>query len=205
MIKKIFLMTAFFLVLQACATPTVIIKQDYDFASVRSVRVGKFVSNTDYSNSGSVVQNAFIRHLLAKGYNVKAGHDTQSDVIIRGSVTTYVPDKKYLIRLPEENNFYNRNSRHAYTVIYASDITEISGSTMYDLGPALGLNEPNKIMASNATVGVYAYMEDSETGEIVWSDSYTYEGLDLSSTLEGAVKYVLRSLPVLNRNDGIIK
>ncbi|MDR1195964.1 MAG: hypothetical protein LBL00_05760 [Endomicrobium sp.] len=195
MINKIFLPAVFFLIMSACASPQAVIKPDYDFASIRSVRVGRFTSNTDYSNSGSVVQNAFIRQLLAKGYNVKAGgREAESDVIIRGSVTTYTPDKKYLIRLPEDDGF----GRGAYPVIYTSDITEISGSTMYDLGPALGLNEPNKIMASNATVGIYAHMEDSQTGEIVWSDSYTYEGLDLASALDGAVKRILRSLPSLN-------
>jgi hypothetical protein len=194
MIKKIFLPAVFFLVISACASHQAVIKPDYDFSSIRSVRVGRFTSNTDYSNSGSVVQNAFIRQLLAKGYNVKAGREAEADVIIRGSVTTYTPDKKYLIRLPEDDGF----GRGMYPVIYTSDITEISGSTMYDLGPALGLNEPNKIMASNATVGIYAHMEDSLTGEIVWSDSYTYEGLNLESALDGAVKRILRSLPSLN-------
>jgi hypothetical protein len=194
MLNKIFLPAVFFLVMSACVSPQAVIKPDYDFTSVKSIRVGRFTSNTDYSNSGSVVQNAFIRQLMAKGYNVKVGRDTQSDAIIRGSVTTYAPDKKYLIRFPEDDGF----GHNAYPVIYTSDIMEISGSTMYDLGPAFGLNEPNKIMASNATVGVYAYMEDTQSGEIVWSDSYTYEGLDLASALDGVVKRILRTLPSLN-------
>ncbi|MCL2144436.1 MAG: hypothetical protein FWH43_02950 [Endomicrobia bacterium] len=189
MIKKIFFPAVFFIVLSACASPRAVIKQDYDFSSVKTVRVGNFISETEYSNSGSSVQSAFIRQLLAKGYRVKVDANTQADVFIEGSVTSYVPDKKYLVRLAEEDR---RHGRHA---VYAGDITEISGSTMYDLGSAFGLGEPNKIMASNATVGIYAYMVDSDTDEIVWSDSYTYEGLDISSALEGAVKYILRSLP----------
>lgn len=197
--KKIFFPAVFFLVLAACASPRAVIKKDYDFASVKTVKVGSFAADAEYSNSGSAVQSAFIRQLLAKGYRVKVDRNAETDVIIEGSITTYAPDKKYLVRLPEEDRFHNRrDTRYVQPVIYTSDITEISGSTMYDLGPAFGLGEPNKIMASNATVGVYAYMSDTKTGEIVWSDSYTYEGLDLSSALDGAVKYILRSLPTTN-------
>jgi hypothetical protein len=192
--KKIFFPAVFFLILSACASPRAVIKKDYDFASVKTVRVERFAADAQYSNSGNAVQSAFIRQLLAKGYGVTV--DGNADAVICGSITTYAPDKKYLIRLPEEDRFHNkRDGRYAQPVIYTSDITEISGSTMYDLGPAFGLNEPNKIMASNATVGIYAYMVDSATDEIVWSDSYTYEGLDLSSALDGAVRYILRSLP----------
>lgn len=194
MIKKIFLPSAVFfvqalLVLSGCASPRAVVKAGYDFSSIESVKVGRFTSDVNYSNSGSAAQNAFISQLLSKGYNVKVGRDAEADAIIRGSVTTYAPDKKYLVRTSDHNSYYT---------VYTNDITEISGSTMYDLGSAFGINEPNKIMASNATVGIYAYMEDSATGEIVWSNSYTYEGLDLTSALDGAVKYILRSLPVAN-------
>lgn len=199
MIKKIIFPAVFFLIMSSCASPGAVIKQGYDFRAVKSIRVGKFVPAADYSGSGGAVQNAFIRQLLAKGYNVKAGHDSEADVIIKGSVTAYVPDKKYLIMLSGEDGFHGRrDSSRPYPVIFTRDITEIGGSSMYDLGSAFGLREPNKIMSSNATVGVYAYMEDGATGEIVWSDSYTYEGLDLSSALDGAVRYILRSLPPRN-------
>lgn len=194
MLKIILIPAVFFLILSGCASTRAVIKQDYDFSSVKSVRVGRFTSNGNYSNSGSAVQNAFISQLLSKGYNVKTGRNAETDAVIRGSVTTYIPDKKYLVRQSGDGRVYD--GRDVY--IYANDITEVGGGTMYDLGPAFGLNEPNKIMASNATVGVYAYMEDSATGEIVWAYSYTYEGLDLAAALDGAVKHILRSLPSSN-------
>lgn len=195
MLKTMLIQAVFFLVLYGCASPRAVIKQDYDFSSVQSVRVGRFTSSVDYSNSGSAVQNAFIRQLLAKGYNVKSGRDTETDVVIKGSVTTYIPDKKYLVR-HESGGFYDE--RDGNTMIFTDGVTEIGGSTVYDLGSAFGMNASNRIIASNATVGIYAYMEDSDTNEIVWSDSYTYEALDLSAALDGAVKYILRSLPAAN-------
>jgi hypothetical protein len=199
MIKKLFVPAVFFIFLSSCASTRAVIKKDYDFESVKTVKVGAFASDAEYVNSGSTVQSSFIRQLLAQGYSVKVDPNSHADVTIEGSVMTYTPDKKYLVRMPDENRYRSRrDARHSQSVVYTSDITEISGSSMYDLGSAFGLGESNKIMASNATVGIYAYMVDNETGEIVWSDSYTYEGLDLASALDGAVKYILRSLPKTN-------
>lgn len=133
MIKKILFPAVFFLVMCSCASPGAVVKQGYDFRAVKSIRVGKFVPNADYSGSGGAVQNAFIRQLLAKGYNVKAGHDSEADVIIKGSVTAYVPDKKYLIMLSEEDGFHGRRDpSRCYPVVFTRDITEIGGSAMYD-------------------------------------------------------------------------
>ncbi len=190
MIKKVPFLAVFFILFVSCASNRAVVRPDYDFASVKTVRVGKFSPDAMYPNSASAVQNAFMKNLLAKGYRIVADANSEADALIEGSVTTFQPDKKYLIRTPEND----KRGRHQ-PVIYTNDVVEISGSNMYDLGTAFGLGEDNKIMASNATVGVYAYMVDAETGEVVWTDSYTYEGIDLSSALDGAVRYILRSLP----------
>lgn len=203
MIKKFAFMAVLFLLASSCASNRAVIRPDYDFTAIKTVRVGNFASETVYDNSGSVVQNAFMKHLMAKGYRVVIDHSAQADAVIEGSLTTYQPDKKYLIRTPDTRNGGRGKGRgRGHPAIYTNDVVEISGSNMYDLGTAFGLGENNKIMASNATVGIYAYMADAATGEIVWSDSYTYEGLDLSSALDGAVKYILRSIPKENISAG---
>ncbi len=200
MIKKVFFIAALALFVSSCAVNRAVIRQDYNFAAIKTVRVGKFASETVYDNSGNVVQNAFMKNLMAKGYRVIIDPSVQADVVIEGSLTVYQPDKRYLVYTPDVKRMGRHNRRAP--MIYTSDVIEISGSNMYDLGTAFGLGENNRIMASNATVGIYAYMTDNQTGEVVWSDSYTYEGLDLTSALDGAVKYILRSIPKENINVG---
>lgn len=167
------------------------IDPNYDFKKIETVRVGNFVSDSLYESSGGVVKNIFIKQLLENGYRVVLDEKADSDVTIEGSLTVFQPDKKYLIY--SENNKSGRVN-HA-PVIYTNNIVEIGGSNVYDLGTAFGFDGTNRVIASNATVGITAYMIDTVTGEIIWSDSYTYEGLDLSSALNGAVRYILKTLP----------
>ncbi|MDR1695339.1 MAG: hypothetical protein LBR69_01715 [Endomicrobium sp.] len=188
MIKKFSVLAVFF-IFTSCAANRAVIRPDYDFSSVKTVMVGNFTSANDvYGTSGSAVQSAFIKYLLARGYKVVTDGRAGADVLIEGSVTMFQPDKKYLVRGPDREYYW-------YGGVYTSDIVEIGGSNVYDLGTAFGIDGENRIIASNATVGVYAYMTDFGTGEVVWSDSFTYEGLDLSSALDGVVKYIIKTLP----------
>jgi hypothetical protein len=191
-IKKIFLLSVFFVLLSSCVVHRAVIKQDYNFAAVKTVCVGNF-ADAQYENSGVAVQSSFVKALMARGFNVVTGNKIKADVLIEGSLTTFQPDKKYLVRMPQ---YERRHRRH--NIVYDNDIVEIGGSSMYDLGTAFGLGENNRIMVSNATVGINAYMVDTKTGEIVWSDSYTYEGLDLTAALNGAVRYIVRTIPMDN-------
>ena len=187
MIKKLFPLAVFFIVLPACVSSRAVINHDFDFSSVRTVRVGNFTPDAQQLHSGSVVRNAFMRQLLAGGWTVIA--DGEADVLIEGAVTVFQPAQRYLVRTSD----FDRNHRHP--VIVTNDVVEISGSRMYDLGTAFGMGERNRIMASNATVGIFAHMTDLKTGKIVWSMSHTNEGLDLQAALDGAVRVILRTLP----------
>ncbi|AKL97629.1 hypothetical protein [Endomicrobium proavitum] len=191
--KKLSLAAVFFIFLSACAANRAVVKSDYNFSAVKVISVGNFTADAAYPSSGNAVKNSVMKYLLAMGYTVVANNKTKADAVVSGSVTTYLPNKKYLVRMPDYEKI---NNHHGQTVIYGgADIMEVGGSNVYDLGTAFGLGEDNRVIASNATVGISAYMTDAETGEVVWSDSYTYEGLDLSSALDGAVKYILKTIP----------
>ncbi|MCL1972171.1 MAG: LPS assembly lipoprotein LptE [Endomicrobia bacterium] len=190
MIKIISLAAAFFIFLTGCASNRAFIKQDFHFASIQTVRVGNFTPASGQPNSGSVVRSAFIRQLLERGYTIVTG-DSEADAVIEGSVISFMPERRFLITTPD-----HRSSGHNHIFIHGNDMVEIGGSNVYDLGPAFGLGGGNsRIMASNATVGIAAHMIDTATGKIVWSNSQTFEGLDLISALNGAVRLLLRSLP----------
>ena len=190
MIKVISLAAAFFIFLPGCASQRAFVKQDFNFASIQTVRVGNFTPASGQPNSGSIVSSAFIRQLLERGYTIVTG-DSEADAVIEGSVITFMPERRFLIRTPD-----NRRSGHDHIFVHGSDMVEIGGSNVYDLGPAFGSDGGNsRIMASNATAGIAAHMVDTATGKIVWSNSQTFEGLDLTSALNGAVRFLLRSLP----------
>jgi len=161
-------------------------KVGYDFKTIEKIYIEEFkpISNDMYSNSGSVVRDAFVLEFLRRGYKVMSDA-ASADVIISGSVITYNPEKRYIIMLqkPGEKRLVNQQ------------LTEIPGSNVYSFGSAFGLKEDNQILVSNAIVGVSANMRDAKSGEIVWSNDFTYEGLDLSSALSGVVSYLVRTIP----------
>ena len=55
---------------------------------------------------------------------------------------------------------------------------------------------PTKVPANQAraTVGIQARLTDRSTHQIVWADSYSYEGLDLPTALGAVVGTLTRSL-----------
>lgn len=167
-----------------CVTPRANYRTDYDFSSVRKVYVEEFRSVAVSENSGSVVRDAFISEFLRAGYAV-TDDPASANAIVGGSVRTYNPEKRYLIMLqkPGEQR------------IVAQNLTEIPGSNLYSFGSAFGLKEDNQIIVSNAVVGISAQMRDAATREIVWSNDYTYEGLDLSTALNGLVRYLIKTVP----------
>ena len=189
--KKYFSAAALCVFLCACATNRAVVKSGYDFSAIRTVRVGLFTSASSDSNSGDAVQGAFMRRLLASGFTVVADPNAPADVVIEGSVTVFQPDQRFLVSTAG-HGAGTRRGRPVYT---QPNVVPISGSTAFDLGPAFGAGPGNRILASNATVGISAYMVDVPTGVVVWSFSFTYEGIDLASALDGAVRFIVRTIP----------
>lgn len=179
----------------SCVSPRVAYKQGFDFKNIKSVTVGQFSSSRDDSNSGHVVASEFIRQLLAMGYAVKTSEDEGTEFILTGSVTEYFPNRRYLIMTGEKESQQDdsSNKESNQKIVITQQQIELSGTSVFNLGSAFGLEENNNIIVSNATVGVSAYLKDVKSGEVVWSNSYTYEGLDLNTALEVTVASLLRS------------
>lgn len=174
------------LIFFGCVTPRGVFKAGYDFSAIKTIRIDTLTSVANQPNSGAVAADEFMRQMLSRGYSVKMGSGA-ADVILTGNVTEYQPNRRYLVQ--------TNQGRGSHRNAVAQQPIELGGSSAYNLGTAFGMDQNNKIIVSNATVGVSAYLKDAHTGEILWSDSYTYEGLDLDTALEGTVRYLLNSLP----------
>ena len=198
MIKNIFLLiVSFFMV--SCVSTGAVYKQDYDFANIKNV----YVEDSAYSSQTQSIRDSIIKQLMSKGYNLKSS-SSDADVIVSYGITEYSPSKKYLVR---NNDFNNPPPPHGGDIhpphhhgndvninINTNEPLEISGSSVYDLGTAFGVRD-SRIIASNATVGVSLTMKDVATDDIIWTNSYTYEGMDLMSAVNGVIRYILKSFP----------
>jgi len=176
-----------------CVSSNAVYKQDYDFSKIKNV----YVENGSYSSQTQAIRDSIIKQLMSKGFNLKAS-STDADIIVDYSITEYQPSKKYLIHkedpFPPAHPAGMHGPGHVNSVVVYNDPVEIGGSSVYDLGTAFGVDNAT-VIASNATVGVSLTIKDVATKDIIWTNSYTYEGLDLTSAVDGVIRYILKAFP----------
>lgn len=175
------------LFLSNCAAPRFALRRGYDISKVKSISIGQFLPYKEYPTSADMVRNEFARQLLKHGYVVK--FDTNNvDIILTGTVIQFSPSRRYLLYLGEETTAQDK------TVVITQTAMEISGTNIYSIGSAFGLGGRGQILVSNATIGVTAKLVDSVTKELIWTDSFVYEALDIQTATEAVVNYLLRPL-----------
>jgi hypothetical protein len=159
------------------------VKAGFDFSKIKTIGIGSFAPS---NYTGDAVSAEFAKQFLQRGYVVKYSRENV-DVILEGSVTQYSPAKKFLFTTSESD------SPNQLTV-NQQQVIELSGSNAYSMGTAFGLNDKSKIVVSNSTIGMTARLVVPGSNEVVWTNSYNYEGLDINSAIETTVDYLIRSI-----------
>lgn len=163
-----------YVIFTGCATPNTVVKKGYDFSGIKKVAVLKFSGN-----GGSAVANEFIRQFLSAGIDVLDKTDAESvadpktlgvDAVISGNVVEFNPSNKLLI-------FKDKGS-----LVLSNTAYPISGTTVLPSGSAFGLEDAN-VYSVSASVSVSAKMTDAAKNEVVWSDSNSYEALDINTAV----------------------
>src|SRR5664279_2091761 len=155
--------------LASCAGQSVVLKPNYDFSKIKKVAVLEFKDAPYVPNSGSMVSQLFIKHLLSAGYNVIERDELQA--LLRERQMTM----QGLIESPSEAREFGKISGiDAFVVgsitqcIPPQDIFEGGGMTRY--------------VASQ--VGVVCRMVSVDTGEILWAGSDTYDSMNMQTAFD---------------------
>lgn len=167
-----------------CASTKTAVKKGFNFSSIKKIAVLKFSGS-----GGEAVANEFIRQFLASGVIVIDKSNTENvdikslgvDAVISGNVVEFNPSNKLLV-FKEKGKI--TISDRAYP---------ISGTTVLPTGSAFGLEDAN-VFSVSASVSVSAKMTDTATGEVVWSDSNSYEALDINTAVGLVVSSLKKSL-----------
>ncbi len=172
-----------FTLILGCVTPQGVYYKGFDPQKIKVISVGEFNSYGEYNTSGPMIKDMMIQHLLLRGYTVKEKDDPEVEYILLGSVTRFLPEKKYLVYMGTDKQ----------QVMLGGPLTEISGSNVYNIGSAFGVPNSN-IVVTNATVGVTARLVEKRTGNVVWSSGFSYEALTVETAAETVVNYLITSL-----------
>jgi len=176
-IRNLFLVPAFLaaLFLSGCAATRSAVKRNYNFSAIKKVAVLKFSGP-----GGDAVSNEFIRQFLEAGIGVVDKTDViyvqdmkslGVDAVVAGNVVEFNPSSKLLVFKDSGN------------IMITDRAVPISGTTVLPTVNAFGLEDAN-VFSVSASVTVSAKMLDAATGEVIWSDSGSYEGLDITTAVE---------------------
>jgi len=170
-------------VFTACVTPKGTFYKGFDPQKINVISVGEFKPYGNFPSSGEMLRNLVIEHLLKRGYTIKEQDSPEVEYILLGSVTRFLPEKKYLVYTGTEKQ----------QVMIGGPLAEISGSYVYNLGSAFGIPDSN-IVATNSTVGVSVRLVEKKTGNVVWTCSFVYEALTVETAADIVANYLVTSL-----------
>lgn len=168
-------------------------KSGFDFSKINTVEV-----MTDKKLSAFVSKELLVQGISA----VSSETLKEAEGILKVTVNREAPEKKYLIR--------PRKTQHQTVLAQASPpaatsvITfieeeghppvEVVGGFPY-VSSALAGTGGETLVSSFAQVVLSGELIHGPTGDILWAGSYTYEGLDLETALEGAVRGLIQGIP----------
>jgi hypothetical protein len=164
-----FVIAAALFLVAGCTSHRVIVNPAFDFSKVRRISVAPFDGP-----GGPAATDEFVKELVQTGIEVTDAKHA-GDVLLQGSVTEYKPAMQLMVFLGND-----------YPVV--TPMSQVTPEAA-----ALGAHR-SQVAAVIATVGIQAHLSDTSTHNIVWADSYSYEGLDLSSAMGAVVGSLTRSL-----------
>jgi len=178
-VKKLIFLILNFLLLTGCA-PYLAYKKDYDFSKIKKIAVLNFDSYIGFDSSGKVIRDETIRFLLSN--NISVVEREKIDAVLKEKNFDYTKAGKILgadaILVGSVNKYIPEKEDYVY---FKNDNGNIDYEVKY----------------FDAEVGLSARLIDTETGEVVWSNIYTYESFDLESALISSVNGLLRNLVYL--------
>lgn len=194
--KKIILI---FLFLTSCLSPQVAVNKKADFSKIKRIAVLNFsgpegntvadiITITLLKHGADVVErqhlNEITKELNLSQSNLtdpktrkKIGELLSVDAIIAGSVTSYKPATKYIMKT---------------SAGIFEPVKEIKGKNVYiqNFDPSKDIS----VLETTAEIAISMRMIDIESGSILYSAYMSYEGLDISTTVQIISEYFIKSL-----------
>lgn len=164
--------------LSSCAVDSSILKPNYDFTKIRRVAVLEFRDAPYVPNTGAMVSQLFVKHLLKAGYNVVERDELEA--LLRERQLTM----SGIVGSPE----------------LAKEFGKLSGIDAFIAGSITLCVLPQDIYEGGMTryvaaqVGVVSRMISVDTGEVLWAGSDTYDSMNMQTAFDYLIGSLVRQL-----------
>ena len=199
MIKKSFIYSSILLFSCWNSSQNPAISSNYNFRTVGTLEIENINDYPSLPGSGDMVLSSLSYNFLKYGYNVNISDINNSMVIVgNGSktlllsciITEFTDSEMVVIPYRHEDRGYTKtivtqsskddeeNKKSESSQSQTSTTTTHAGK----------VKEGERITYTQSRVGIMLKMTDQDSGDLVWSNSYWYSGLEMQRTIESCLK-----------------
>ena len=191
-----FLITFIFLCGNCSNSPA--INDKYDFNSVKYIKIDKISDYLNFPGSGKIMEDNLSFMFMKNGFNVSQtstnnilislNEQAINTLKLSCTLTEYTDRETILIpyRIEDKGSIETIITQTTDPGKGATNsITTTSTTTTNDGG---SIQETGKLEYTQARVGIIMTVKDEKTGLVVWTHSYWYSGIELSSTAQVCAK-----------------
>ena len=172
------------------------VQSKYDFSGVGILQVNKISDHSSMLGSGEMVLNRITHNFLKYGYSVNESNDNLFEVEISSGklslelsciITEFTDSEMIVVPYRHEDRGYTK------TVVQQSsdqdkEKEKSQSQTSTTTTHAGKVRQGNRVEYTQSKVGVMLKMIDQDSGDMVWSNSYWYSGLELQRTIDLCIK-----------------
>ena len=199
MIKKSFLYSSIYLFSCWSGSQNPAISSNFNFRTVGTLEIENINDYPSLPGSGDMVLSSLSYNFLKYGYNVNISDINNSMVTVgNGSktlllsciITEFTDSEMVVIPYRHEDRGYTKtivtqsskddeeNKKSESSQSQTSTTTTHAGK----------VKEGERITYTQSRVGIMLKMTDQDSGNLVWSNSYWYSGLEMQRTIESCLK-----------------
>ena len=175
------------------------VNSNYNFNEVGSLVIEVIGDFSGSPESGKMVFSNLTHNFLKFGYDVNVSDLEQSSISIgHGSeklllsciITEFTDSKMVVVPFRHEDKGFTKtvvkqsSEKNQDKQKSESDQIQTSTTTTH----AGKVKEGNRVEYSQSRIGIMLKMTDYNSGNLVWSNSYWYSGLEMQRTIESCLK-----------------
>ena len=181
------------------------INSSYNFNNVDKIEIHEISDYFTNPGSGKIVSSSLTYYFLKYGYSITEGENNKSIVHInKGNqtlevfciITEYADSELIVVPYRNEDRGYTK------TIVKQSlesdkenknpESSQLHSSTTITHGGKLKVG--NHIEYTQTRAGIMLKILDKDSGELVWSNSYWYSGLEMQQTIDTCIKNSVRQI-----------
>ena len=175
------------------------VSSKYNFKIVGTLEIEDIDDYSGLPGSGEMILSSLTYNFLKYGYNVNVSDENNSAItmgtgtktlLLSCVITEFTDSKMIVVPYRHEDKGYTKtivtqSSKEDEEDKKSESSQSQTSTTTTHAGK---VKEGERVTYTQSRVGIMLRMTDQNTGDLVWSNSYWYSGLEIQRTIESCVK-----------------